>query len=418
MVGNPGMAFGRGGAGGRTVGATSWPRLDRAVFGGRVRFGLVAMAATALLATLAASPASAATVTQPVPGTNALQNVGCSSATTCVAVGYGPAGNLVVPITNGLPGTPVVAPVRTLGGVACPNTTTCLVVGNQNGPPIPPSTRPSSQGVVMLVTNGVLGAPQVVTGTQSLVGVACPGTNTCYALGTASTGGGGVVVTLTADGSLVAVKPLIPGPYESTALACTSTTTCYGVGAGDPGSGDQGVVVPITNGVPGSAQFVSGTAFLYDVGCSSATTCYAVGLADNFSDLVLVPITNGVAGAPQVVPNVSLGAIACPSATTCYAVGFNDNFDTVVVPIVNGTPGTPQVVPESNGFQDLACANAATCVAVGSNTSNQGVVAVIHEPPTDANACKNGGWKLFSTPVFKNQGACVKYVQTHSQGQA
>ena len=31
-------------------------------------------------------------------------------------------------------------------------------------------------------------------------------------------------------------------------------------------------------------------------------------------------------------------------------------------------------------------------------------------PPTDADACKNGGWKNFNSPVFKNQGACVSYV--------
>ena len=27
-----------------------------------------------------------------------------------------------------------------------------------------------------------------------------------------------------------------------------------------------------------------------------------------------------------------------------------------------------------------------------------------------ARSCKKGGWKSFSTPAFKNQGQCVKYV--------
>lgn len=33
--------------------------------------------------------------------------------------------------------------------------------------------------------------------------------------------------------------------------------------------------------------------------------------------------------------------------------------------------------------------------------------------PLDANACKNGGWKTFSDPTFKNQGQCVSYVKSN-----
>lgn len=30
--------------------------------------------------------------------------------------------------------------------------------------------------------------------------------------------------------------------------------------------------------------------------------------------------------------------------------------------------------------------------------------------PTDKNACKNGGWKTFTNPTFRNQGQCVSSV--------
>jgi hypothetical protein len=34
-------------------------------------------------------------------------------------------------------------------------------------------------------------------------------------------------------------------------------------------------------------------------------------------------------------------------------------------------------------------------------------------PPTNANQCKNDGWKTFNTPrTFKNQGDCIQYVNT------
>jgi hypothetical protein len=32
--------------------------------------------------------------------------------------------------------------------------------------------------------------------------------------------------------------------------------------------------------------------------------------------------------------------------------------------------------------------------------------------PTNANQCKNGGWQNFDSPSFKNQGACIQFVNT------
>jgi len=36
-------------------------------------------------------------------------------------------------------------------------------------------------------------------------------------------------------------------------------------------------------------------------------------------------------------------------------------------------------------------------------------------PPTNANQCKNGGWKEFNNPSFKNQGQCVSYFNKHKK---
>jgi hypothetical protein len=36
-------------------------------------------------------------------------------------------------------------------------------------------------------------------------------------------------------------------------------------------------------------------------------------------------------------------------------------------------------------------------------------------PPTDKDQCKKDGWKIFNTPTFKNQGECVKYIETHKE---
>lgn len=36
-------------------------------------------------------------------------------------------------------------------------------------------------------------------------------------------------------------------------------------------------------------------------------------------------------------------------------------------------------------------------------------------PPTSKNQCKNDGWKIFNNPTFKNQGACVSYVERQKE---
>jgi hypothetical protein len=77
---------------------------------------------------------TATTTTQVVLGTVRLSSVACRTANTCEAVGYstitGNAEGVVVPITNGTPGTARVVPgTALLFGVACRSATTCEAVG-------------------------------------------------------------------------------------------------------------------------------------------------------------------------------------------------------------------------------------------------------------------------------------------------
>lgn len=54
--------------------------------------------------------------------------------------------------------------------------------------------------------------------------------------------------------------------------------------------------------------------------------------------------------------------------------------------------------------------------AVTADTTTSGIDAQLATlgGPTDKSQCKNGGWRNFSNPVFKNQGQCVKYVEHHN----
>jgi hypothetical protein len=56
---------------------------------------------------------------------------------------------------------------------------------------------------------------------------------------------------------------------------------------------------------------------------------------------------------------------------------------------------------------------------VGTTTTVTPMVTVTPAPggaPTSADQCRNGGWRNFTNPSFKNQGDCVSYVA--SQGRA
>ena len=66
---------------------------------------------------------------------------------------------------------------------------------------------------------------------------------------------------------------------------------------------------------------------------------------------------------------------------------------------------------------DLAPAapNGTACDDGNPNTANDvctaGVCAGTSSAPTNKAQCKNGGWRRFTNPRFKNQGACVAFVE-------
>ncbi len=343
-----------------------------------------------------AAPASASTA-QVVPGVSPLNGVACPSATTCVAVGD----SAVVTITNGTVSAPQAVSGTNLDllGVACPTATTCVAVGENA----------SFQGMVVPITNGTPGTAVVVPGTVGLEGVACPSATTCIAVGF----GSGVVVPIT--NGTPGTPQAVPGAPFLFGVACPSATTCIAVGNND----FEGVVVPITNGTPGSPQMMPSTPFLTGVACASITTCVAVGnnAAAGGVGGAVVPITNGTVGIPQVVPTVN--GVACPSATSCIAVGFSISGQGQIVPITNGTVGAPQAVSGTNlDLLGVACPRASTCVAVGEDVGLQeGVVAVLQlragpHVPLSVALCEHGGWQSLTNvqgQPFKNQGQCISY---------
>jgi hypothetical protein len=114
------------------------------------------------------------TVSEPQPHEDRLHQIACSDATTCYALkGFGE----LVPVVNGVAGTPFPIEEMNMNGLTCPTATTCYAVGraHDGGP------------AVATIVNGILQGVQVVPGFShvTLIGVGCGPTATCQAVGQA-----------------------------------------------------------------------------------------------------------------------------------------------------------------------------------------------------------------------------------------
>lgn len=339
-----------------------WPRrgVRRVALPGSRRLRLAAVIVVSALAVptgVLGSAATASATVQPVPGTADVLGVACPSGIACVAVGDNSSNQgVVVPVSNGVPGSAVAVPgTQSLGAVACSSTTSCVAVGYDHS---------SGEGVVVPITNGAPGTVQPVPGAVVLTGVACPAADTCVAVGGFS--GQGVLVPITngAPGAVHTVQRTI----TLDGVACPTAISCEAVGENNY-SPSQGITVPITNGTPGTAQAAPGTGYLDGVACPTATTCEAVGSSSSYSQGVTVPITNGTPGTAQTAAGTGhLVGVACPTPSNCEAVGVSSSSSSpagVTVPITNGTPNTAQAVAGSYYLHGVACPAASMCEIAG-----------------------------------------------------
>jgi hypothetical protein len=77
------------------------------------------------------------------------------------------------------------------------------------------------------------------------------------------------------------------------------------------------------------------------------------------------------------------------------------------VPFPTGTINSAAVLIDVQGTADVS--------KITVNGTAEVPTPVVSGPPTTKSACKNGGWKSFTNPSFKNQGQCVSYVEHHTK---
>jgi hypothetical protein len=410
----------------------------------RMRLGVAALVGAGAFGAVAVQGASAAAPVESVSTSSLptnyasgynwrLHSSACDSA-SCVTVGYyeyiagGAQHGLIVPITNGVGGPGIQAPLPggadqtnnqndVLAAVACWSTASCVAVGgyvDSNG---------HSQGMVIPITNGIPGTPQEIAAPGSsatnpaaanpstqLLAVSCTSAGACVAVGYYATATGGydaLYLPINAgvaapEASEVAEPSSSASPThafdELSDVSCQSSGLCVAVGDYyyDDNYDDAAMLVPITNGAAGATQtlthlpsdFVSGGGtYLSYVSCPATGTCSAVG-SYNFNSAgqernLVIPITGGIAGAatealppagvsPSKPYEIDFTGIACQATGACVAAGNSEGTSVasipVALPISNGVPSAAAVSPALPSDADAtqnAELNAVSCPDVG-----------------------------------------------------
>ena len=201
-----------------------------------------------------------------------LYGIACPTATTCYAVGYDTQNGIdaVTTITNGVAGAPVEVPdsVEWLNAITCPSSTQCYAAGLVNYEPS-----------IVPVSSGVPGTPVEFGQDFYMNGIACTSVGNCLAVGEdqAQTG----VVFPLVDGAAGTPQTLAGTEYLY-GVACASEGDCLLAGASTAGADgySTGVVSHYTGGGPHAPVEVPGTNGLGQVVCGeTVNACLTVGAA-------------------------------------------------------------------------------------------------------------------------------------------
>ncbi len=340
----------------------------------------------------AAAPAGADWKQQPTPTpsglvSSAMNGIACPSTSTCTAVGTYADGSGSHPLaevsTNGASWAiqsvppPAGASAAELNGIACVHVTSCIAVGDYtDGGGQHPTAEHWNGSSWSLLT---VPQPPGSSGAQ-LVGVSCPSTSLCMAVGNSTVGGveSPLLETHSGSGWSIASLPLPSGATggELGGVSCTSPTNCMVAGLAQFASGEQ-ALVETWNGSNWAIQTVpspSGATqtSLDAVSCSSPGACFVVGehQADRW---------NGTSWKSLYVPTpgphtglTDLTGVACPSDSRCYAAGsyYVDGVLTAIAETWDGTKWAAESTPistsnDESGLSGIACSDDTLCAAAG-----------------------------------------------------
>lgn len=386
--------------------------------------GVMALVMTPIVL-FGAKAANGQTAVQSIPNTLEIRDLACATATSCMAVGLhelpnnGGGEGAVVPITDEEAGVAQIVPgVSDLFGVACYTSSNCLAVGGALSGPL---------SLVVPITNGTPGTP--ISTSAQLNDIACPTSTTCYAVGS-----GVLTITNGSIGTVQAVTPPTCGggctveSWTLNSIVCPTASTCIAGGA-EVGqilgsTEESGYEVVITNGTPGSSTTVPGTTDIGGGACPTSDACLFSSAVSSGPALIVQIGADGTVLGSNPLPNgVGTNEIACPTTASCLAGGaatINGSNEGAIEPLPGGIPGTPAAVAGTSSLNTLVCPTTDSCLAAGFEsvgTSYEGAIMALRPPTTTmvlpANgATLNGSQYLDSVASDALGVANVSYVVT------
>jgi hypothetical protein len=324
-----------------------------------------------------------------------LNDVVCSSAASCLAVGAYQSGSQgstgstsgtgfesgLTETLSGTTWTPGLLPLPQAAGrdkqviangLACPSAGGCIIVATNfyanptNGNRVEGHALIETQsGGTWTPTEAPLPADAASTGNQaSLEFITCNGPGACTAVGQYTDASGstqGLIETL-ANGTWTAARAPLPADavtqhQDATlfGISCAASGACVAVGDyTGSGSTSQALIETLTNGSPGSVKAQSlhrqRGGELFGVTCTAPGSCVAIGeyfVAGGNQGLIATQAADGrwtqseaplPANAATASPSTYLYAVACPTTAHCVLVGsYTDSAKGGHVLIENGT---------------------------------------------------------------------------------
>jgi hypothetical protein len=379
---------------------------------------LAASAATVFAATASAATVAPA---KAQPTNSFLYGVGCFSKTNCTSVGswtyqsQPQESRTLAEHWNGTKWSIATTPepagttIARLNGVACPSAKMCVAVGAAYEGPAAADTVP-----VIESWNGskwTLDKVKEPAGGSDgyLEGVACGSATQCLAVGYFVNGSSATqnLAELWNGSKWTASAPA--GSSKSlnylNAVACPGKNSCVAVGQYQNQASLNVAFTDRWNGSKWAPQATPSPAgditMLRGVACAGASHCLSAGnLLDTAASVrtmdTLAERWNGskwtlstpVNPSPAFEPSNNLNSISCPSTTLCMAVGDDDNSSSASVTLAEKWNGSKWIVgstPNSatatvgNHLLGVACTSATRCLAVGysqSNPSNTGYATI------------------------------------------
>jgi photosystem II stability/assembly factor-like uncharacterized protein len=286
------------------------------------------------------------------------------------AAGSGPTS----PSAAGTPESVSSSPTPSAGGefigISCPSTSTCVAVG---------AAGPSdSTGLVEVSTDGgqTFTDEPVPAGTPELNAVSCVDVLHCTAVG-------GSTVLVTTDGGTTWTSQY--APQNLSAVTCLSDSVCI-AGGGSMGQDSRGSAVMTTDGGESwQSSSDEGVPWsLYSVSCS---TSVCIGAGPGLA-LLLSSTDEGSSWQGFGVPGGIFGevnSVAClPSTTTCVMVGENalgiEDPNVPALAFITTDDGVSWVSDSSlfpsgtSSMNAIACPTSAVCFAVGYPLTNGGTM--------------------------------------------